>query len=199
MTKRGASGPKARARGRQERDGIKYTAAATAGADRLVAALADRSDGVLTVEQAIRRLRLGGQEYRRFLEHGRQGVAQALRAALDVPELHPSRPAALHDALAALDRHLAGPEAQDVAGLYWTCRHSEVVSRLWRDPLSAAEVAEVQAEADRILHTTIAVHEYLWPTCHDVDPWHPLPGLPNRNRADAGCAAGAGPEEEVKA
>ncbi|MEW1678102.1 hypothetical protein [Streptomyces noursei] len=185
MTKRGANGPKSRARVRQERDGIKYTAAAAAGPDRLAAALATRSDGALTVERATLRLGLGGKEYRRFLERGRQGVAEALRAALDVPELHPSRPAALRDALAALDRHTVGPEAQDVAGLYWTGRHSEAVSRIWRTPLTAAETADVQAEVDEVLHTAVAVHEYLWPTCHDADPWHPLPGLPDRNRNGA--------------
>lgn len=35
------------------------------------------------------------------------------------------------------------------------------------------------------MHTTVAVHEYLWPTCNDADPWHPLPGLPARNRNGA--------------
>lgn len=86
----------------------------------------------------------------------------ALRAALDVPELHPSRPAPLREALASLDRHAVGPEAQDVAGLYWTGRHSEAVSRIWRTPLTAEETAAVQAETDEILHTTVAVQEYLW-------------------------------------
>ncbi len=112
MPKHGANGPKSRARNRQKRDGVKYTEAAAAGPDRLAVGLAARSDGALTVEQATRRLGLGGQEYRRFLERGRQGVAEALRAALGLPELHPSRPHALRDALPALDRHAVGPEAQ---------------------------------------------------------------------------------------
>ncbi|MFJ3439096.1 hypothetical protein ACIPMU_36890 [Streptomyces cyaneofuscatus] len=184
MPKHGANGPKSRARNRQKRDGVKYTEAAAAGPDRLAAGLAARSDGALTVEQATRRLGLGGQEYRRFLERGRQGVAEALRAALGLPGLHPSRPHALRDALAALDRHAVGPEAQTVAGLYWTGRHTETVSRIWRTPLGAAETADVQAEVDQVLHTTVAVHEYLWPTCHDAEHWHPIPGLPNRNRND---------------
>ncbi|MFZ3573829.1 hypothetical protein ACOKM5_43475 [Streptomyces sp. BH097] len=185
MTKRGPNGPKSRARARQERDGIKYTAAAAACPDRLAAGLAARSGGALTVEQATRRLDLGGQEYRQFLERGLQGVAEALRAALEVPELHFSRPASLGDALAALDRHAVGPEAQDVAGLYWTGRHSEAVSRIWQTPHTATEAAVVQAEVDEVLHTTVAVHEYLWPTCHDTDPWHPLPGLPDQSRNGA--------------
>ncbi|MEV4000274.1 hypothetical protein ACFYPK_31840 [Streptomyces halstedii] len=119
MTKRGANGPKYRARARQERDGIKYTEAVAAAPDRLAIGLAARSDGALTVEQAARRLGLGGREYHRFLERGQQGVAEALRAALDVPGLHPSRPAALRNALVALDRHTVGPETRGVAGLYW--------------------------------------------------------------------------------
>ncbi|MET7585112.1 hypothetical protein [Streptomyces microflavus] len=184
MPKHGANGPKSRARTRQKRDGVKYTEAAAAGSDRLAVGLAARSDGALTVEQTARRLGLGGQDYRRFLERGRQGVAQALRAALEVPELHRSRPAALRDALAALDRHAVGPEAQTVARLYWTGRHAEAASRIWRTPLGAAETADVQPEVDQVLHTTVAVHEYVWPTCHDAERWHPIPGLPNRNRND---------------
>ncbi|MFI9206380.1 hypothetical protein [Streptomyces sp. NPDC053048] len=49
--------------------------------DHLVASLAARSRGALTVEQAAERLRAGGEEYRGFLETGSACIARALNTA----------------------------------------------------------------------------------------------------------------------
>ncbi|MFE2528761.1 hypothetical protein ACFXEL_31580 [Streptomyces sp. NPDC059382] len=48
--------------------------------DDLAAALADRSRGALTIEQAAARLRAGGQEYRDFLRVGQVRIMDALHA-----------------------------------------------------------------------------------------------------------------------
>ncbi|MGW3521870.1 hypothetical protein [Streptomyces hydrogenans] len=50
-----------------------------------------------------------------------------------------------------------------MAGLYWTGRHSEAISRIWRTPLSAAETLNAHTEVDEVLHTTVSLNYRLVP------------------------------------
>ncbi|MFF7127185.1 hypothetical protein [Streptomyces sp. NPDC008240] len=82
-------------------DSARLTAARQAKEQHLVAALAERSQGTLTVDQVTERLRAGGQEYRDFLHIG---------AVCIMDDLHHARRAAegaerlrLREALDALE------------------------------------------------------------------------------------------------
>ncbi|MEU5109602.1 hypothetical protein AB0H07_46465 [Streptomyces sp. NPDC021354] len=71
--------------------------------NRLAAALAERSRGALTMQQAVARIQTGGQKYRDFLSTGSAAISRALhtarRAAKGVDRLR------MREALDALERH----------------------------------------------------------------------------------------------
>ncbi|MFE5084521.1 hypothetical protein [Streptomyces mirabilis] len=60
---------------------VRLNAQRRAEEDWLVAALAERSRGVLTAEQVAERLQAGGQRYRDFLTIGSAAIARALNGA----------------------------------------------------------------------------------------------------------------------
>ncbi|MFE3125472.1 hypothetical protein ACFXHD_18845 [Streptomyces hydrogenans] len=50
-----------------------------------------------------------------------------------------------------------------MAGLYWTGRHSEAVSRIWRTSLSAAETLNAHTEVDEVLSRPFSLNYRLVP------------------------------------